>query len=85
MPRLEEASGHALCASAKHAGNVTDGVAVADERFSSCSICAEDCEFMEHLAEITIRRSATRAQPPTFQVFPAGLLGPRPAGPRATF
>jgi hypothetical protein len=82
MPRLEETSGHALCA-AKHAGNVTDGVAVADEGFSSCTICAEGFEFMEHLAEITILRAATRAQPPTFQVLPAGLLGSRPAGPWA--
>ena len=31
---LEEMSGHAFCASAKHAGNVTDGVPVADEGFS---------------------------------------------------
>jgi hypothetical protein len=85
MPRVEETSGHALRASAKHIGNVTDGVPVADEGFSSCTICAEGCEFMEHLAEIAIRRAATRAQPPTFQVLPSGFLGSRLAGSRATF
>jgi hypothetical protein len=40
---------------------------------------------MEHLAEITICRAARRAQPPTFQVLPAGFLGSLPAVQWATF
>jgi hypothetical protein len=40
---------------------------------------------MEDLAEITIRRSVSGAQPPTFQVLSAGFLGSRPAEPWAAF
>ena len=61
MRRLEEKFGHAFCAPAKHAIDVTDGVPVADEGFSSCSIWREVREFMEHLGEITICRAGSRA------------------------
>ena len=37
MPRLEEKSGHAFCACAKHASNLMGGVPAADAGFSTCS------------------------------------------------
>jgi hypothetical protein len=84
MPRLEEKSGQALCASAKHASNIT-AVCLSPMKDSASLPLREVCELMEHLAEITIRRAARGTHPPTFQILRAGFLGSLPVAPWAAF
>jgi hypothetical protein len=40
---------------ASHTGKVMDGPPAADEGFSTCTNLRGVCEFMEHLAETTVR------------------------------
>jgi hypothetical protein len=69
----------AFYVSAKHSGNVTDGVPVADEGFSSCINCARSANSWNLWPRLRFARAGSRTQPPAFQVLPAGFLGSRPA------
>src|SRR6202161_4576859 len=80
MPRLEEKSGHAFCASANHAGNVTDGVPVADEGFSSCTTCARSATSWNIWPGLRFAARPAGRSRQRFRYFPPGSWAPAQLG-----